>query len=328
MASAELFRRILSLEVHDERRFTLHLDRVTYDYNDIGGLVLPAHIDRANFDAEPAEYRNRTAYDADSANPGLWFGPYRAVRVEPGATIEFKRNPTWWGEPAAFETVIIRIVENTAALEVNLRSGAIDYIAGELGLSLDQAAAMEQREGDAWDFAYKAGLIYEHIDLNLDNPVLGDARVRRALLHAIDRETLSQKLFFGRQPVAHGPRESAPTGSMTRTCTGHRSIPTPPGSCSTKRAGPMTRREPRAATPPASRSGSSSAPRRATARANWCSRCYRRLGRMSALTCASATGPRGCSSAKRSRSGSSRAWRCMPGCPRRRACRARHSTPP
>ena len=205
VASAELFRRILELEVHDDRRFTLHLDRVTFDYNDVGALVLPAHIDRANFDANPAEYRNRTAFDADSANPGLWFGPYRVVRVEPGAAIELTRNPTWWGKPAAFETVIIRIVENTAALEVNLRSGAIDYIAGELGLSLDQAAAMEEREGDAWDFAYKAGLIYEHIDLNLDNPALADVRVRRALLHAIDRETISKRLFFGRQPVAHGP---------------------------------------------------------------------------------------------------------------------------
>ena len=180
----ELYRRILELEIHDDRRFTMHLDRVTFDYNDIGDLVLPAHIDRANFEADPAEYRNRTAYDADSANPGLWFGPYRVVRVDPGAAIELKRNPTWWGEPAAFETVIIRIVENTAALEVNLRSGAIDYIAGELGLSLDQAAAMEQREGDAWNFAYKAGLIYEHIDLNLDNAMLADVRVRRALLHA------------------------------------------------------------------------------------------------------------------------------------------------
>ena len=203
--TGELFRRILELEIHDDRRFTMHLDRVTFDYNDIGNLVLPAHIDRANFEAGPAEYRNRTAYDADSANLGLWFGPYRVVRVDPGAAIELKRNPTWWGEPAAFETVIIRIVENTAALEVNLRSGAIDYIAGELGLSLDQAAAMEQREGDAWNFAYKAGLIYEHIDLNLDNPVLADIRVRRALLHAIDRETISKRLFFGRQPVAHGP---------------------------------------------------------------------------------------------------------------------------
>jgi len=205
VASGELFRRILKLDIHDDRRFTLHLDRVTFDYNDIGGLVLPAHLDRAVFEADPAEYRNRTAYDADSAHPGPWFGPYRVVRVEPGAAIELKRNPTWWGKPAAFETVVLRIIENTAALEVNLRSGAIDYIAGELGLSLDQAAAMEQREGDAWTFAYRAGLIYEHIDLNLDNPVLADVRVRRALLHAIDRETISNRLFFGRQPVAHGP---------------------------------------------------------------------------------------------------------------------------
>src|SRR5690606_5458957 len=31
-----------------------------------------------------------------------------------------------------------------------------------------------------------------------------DKRVRKALLHALDRETLSNKLFAGKQPVAHG----------------------------------------------------------------------------------------------------------------------------
>ena len=29
----------------------------------------------AIFEADPAEYRNRTTFDADPANPGLWFGP-------------------------------------------------------------------------------------------------------------------------------------------------------------------------------------------------------------------------------------------------------------
>ena len=204
VASAELYRRIWKLEVHDGRRFTFHVDRVTFDYNSVGDFeVLPAHLEREAF-AEPAEYRNRTRYDTDPTNPGLYFGPYRITRVTPGASIELARNSTWWGRPAAFETVIVRIVENTAALEANLRSGAIDYIAGELGLTLDQALALEARKGGEYDFVYKAGLVYEHIDLNLDNPILGDVRVRRALLHAIDRGTISERLFAGRQPVAHG----------------------------------------------------------------------------------------------------------------------------
>jgi peptide/nickel transport system substrate-binding protein len=76
-------------------------------------------------------------------------------------------------------------------------------IAGELGLTLDQALAFEKRHRGRFDITYKSGLIYEHLDLNLDNPILADKRVRKALVHALDRETLSERLFAGRQPVAH-----------------------------------------------------------------------------------------------------------------------------
>src|SRR5690606_35795540 len=54
------------------------------------------------------------------------------------------------------------------------------------------------------DIVYKPGLSYEHIDLNLGNPILADRRVREALLVSIDRERLTQTLFGGRQPVARG----------------------------------------------------------------------------------------------------------------------------
>jgi peptide/nickel transport system substrate-binding protein len=95
------------------------------------------------------------------------------------------------------------VIENTAALEANLLSGSIDMIAGELGLTIDQALAFEKRHGDQFRIVYEPGLVYEHIDLNLDNPILTDVRVRRALIMSLDREALSQQLFEGRQPVAH-----------------------------------------------------------------------------------------------------------------------------
>ena len=68
----------------------------------------------------------------------------------------------------------------------------------------DEALAFEPRARRKFDTVYKSGLIYEHIDLNLDNPILKDRRVRRALLYAIDREAISQQLFQGHQPVANG----------------------------------------------------------------------------------------------------------------------------
>ena len=170
---------------------------------------MPAHIEKPIFDANPAEYRNKTAYDTDSTNPGLAFGPYRIVEIVPGSRIALEQNPTWTGEKPHFKRIVVKIIENTAALEANLLSGNVDYVLGELGLSLDQALAFEKRHKDKYDFIYKPALIYEHIDTMLDNQLLADRRVRQAILMAIDRKAISDKLFEGKQPVADGPDQPA-----------------------------------------------------------------------------------------------------------------------
>ena len=77
-------------------------------------------------------------------------------------------------------------------------------VAGELGLPVEQAAALERRTAGRFKVAYKPGLIYEHLDLRLDNPILADVRVRQALLLSIDRAQIVARLFEGRQIVAHG----------------------------------------------------------------------------------------------------------------------------
>lgn len=202
VASSELYRRILKVEIKDEKTFTLHVDRVTFDYNRWILDILPAHVEAKAF-AEPADYRNRTLFDREPANKGLYAGPYRVTEVVPGSHIALAPNEHWWGQKPHFQRVVVRVIENTAALEANLLSGAVDYVAGELGLSLEQVLAMEERLKDRFRFVYKAGLIYEHMDVNLDHPILKDKRVRQALLLGIDRGKLSEQLFKGKQPVAH-----------------------------------------------------------------------------------------------------------------------------
>ncbi|MFT5538762.1 MAG: peptide/nickel transport system substrate-binding protein [Alphaproteobacteria bacterium] len=202
IADGELYRRILKLDIKDDKTFTLHLDRLTYDYNAIDSLnLLPAHIESKNF-ADPKEYRLRTAYDTDSTNPGLYFGPYHITQKQTGSRIVLEANPTWWGKNPFFKKIVVQIIENTAAMEANLLSGSIDYIAGELGLSLDQGLAFAKRQGKNFNITFKPGLVYEHLDLNLENPILKDMRVRSALIYALDRQAISAKLYEGRQPVA------------------------------------------------------------------------------------------------------------------------------
>ncbi|MFQ5784562.1 MAG: peptide ABC transporter substrate-binding protein [Alphaproteobacteria bacterium] len=202
VANRDFYERIAAIDAIDDKRFTVHLDKLFYDYPDRAAVpVLPAHLERAAF-AAPREYRHRTLYDSDPTNPGLYFGPYRITEVVSGSHVVLEPNPTWWGKPPHFKRIVVRVIGNTAALEANLLSGSIDYVAGELGFSIDQALSFERRHGDRFKVLYKPGLIYEHIDLNLDNPILKDKRVRKALLYALDREKLVDRLFGGKQPVA------------------------------------------------------------------------------------------------------------------------------
>ena len=202
-AGIEGYRRTLSIDVIDDKTFTFHIDRLTYKYNDSTGYeLLPRHLELAAFD-DPAEYRHRTLYDTDSTNPGLYYGPYRVTAVESGSHIVLEPNSTWYGKKPHFARVVVRVIENTAALEANLLSGEVDYVSGELGFNLEQALSFQKRHPEEYVYLFKPGLIYEHLDVNLDNPVFADVRVRQALLYGLDREQVTAKLFGGHQPVAH-----------------------------------------------------------------------------------------------------------------------------
>jgi peptide/nickel transport system substrate-binding protein len=201
---SEFYRSAYEAIVDDARTITLRFDRVTFEFAATGNWEpLPAHIERRRWEQEPRSYRSRSAYETEPTNPGLWNGPYRVVQVQPGAGITLERNVAWAGAAPTFRRIAIRTVENTAALEAQLLAGQLDMVAGELGLPLDQVTALERRAANRFRFAYKPGLVYEHLDLNLDTPLLADRRVRQALILATDRAQIVSRLFDGRFTVAH-----------------------------------------------------------------------------------------------------------------------------
>jgi peptide/nickel transport system substrate-binding protein len=116
VASSELYERITSIDATDDKTFTMHVNKRTCDYQGINDFdVLPAHIEAPNF-AEPAEYKNRSAYETDTTNPALWFGPYRVTEVSSGSHVVLEPNPTWWGAKPHFRRIVVKAVGNTAAL--------------------------------------------------------------------------------------------------------------------------------------------------------------------------------------------------------------------
>ena len=125
------------------------------------------------------------------------------TQYDSGNQVVFEPNENWSGPKPGFKHIVLRLIDKTPALLANLESGDIDMVNGEgVGLTIDQVIALQKKEPDKFTYIFKPALTYEHIDLQIGNPILNDVRVRRALLYGIDRKTLTSRLFEGKQPVA------------------------------------------------------------------------------------------------------------------------------
>jgi peptide/nickel transport system substrate-binding protein len=192
------------VEVIDDTTAVLHLDKVLASYNE-WDQILPEHIEGPVYERSAAtgDYIKQTTYARAPTTPGLFNGPYIVTGYQSGAQIVLEPNPHWPGPAPGFKRIIIRLIENTAALQANLLSGDVDMVAGEgVGLTIDQVLELRKQQPDRFIYIFKPSLTYEHIDIKKENPILADLRVRQALIHAADRKTLTERLFQGMQPVA------------------------------------------------------------------------------------------------------------------------------
>ncbi len=203
---ADLYTRVERIETPDDHTAIMHLTKVQSDYNDISDFrIVSEHIEAPVLKAagSVAEWTKQTAYNRAPTTPGLWNGPFMITGFTSGSQIVLEQNPDWPGKKPGFKKITVKIIENTTALQANMLSGDVDYTPGEgIGLNIDQVIELEKSYKDRFNFIYKPALTYEHIDLKAENPFLKDVRVRHALLYAIDRKLLTEKLFQGKQPVA------------------------------------------------------------------------------------------------------------------------------
>jgi peptide/nickel transport system substrate-binding protein len=195
--------RVESVEVVNDQTAILHLDEVSSEFDNIGTL-LPEHLEGPIYRAAGAtEYLKQSLYNRAPTTPGLWNGPFLPTHIDTGNSVTLEPNPHWTGSKPHLKRIVLRTAESTSALLATLLAGEVDMTAGEgLGLTLDQALTLARTQPTRYNYVFKTSLGFDHIDLQLDNPILSDVRVRRALLTAIDRRTIATKLYDAKFTVA------------------------------------------------------------------------------------------------------------------------------
>ena len=127
-------------------------------------------------------------------------GPYTLDSWDAGVQMVFHARSDYWRGKPAIDTIIIRGFEaSKETLLAQLQAGDIQTIGSET-LDVSDVDSINAIPGVK---AYvRAGTTVEHIDFNLNNPILADKQVRKAIAFAIDRQDLVNRVLAGQSSVA------------------------------------------------------------------------------------------------------------------------------
>ena len=115
-------------------------------------------------------------------------GPFKFESYDKAnGTITLVRNDEYWGEKAKVDQLIFKIIPDENARKQELAAGTIDGY--DYPSPADYGTLKEQ--GNQILIRDPFSILYLGINTK-NNPALGDLRVRQAIAHAIDRESLVQ----------------------------------------------------------------------------------------------------------------------------------------
>lgn len=186
------FDNIQSYEAIDEETFTITLYKPDTGFlYEMDRGILPASI------LEKPQQANNDDKNIDPSEEYVGTGPYKVVGLERDS-ISLKRNDYYSDKPYIEEINIKAFPDNYAIIEA-FKNQSIDLV------------TIEPEDWDIFEDMKNVYLLqcpsrfFEFLSLNLNNPIFSDAKVRQAMLMAIDRDEILQDTTLGRGIVIDGP---------------------------------------------------------------------------------------------------------------------------
>lgn len=151
------------------------------------------------------------ANDTKAMNLGngvIGTGPYKFVSFTPDEQLSLARNADYWGEPAKWENVQVRVIADDAARTTALLSGGIDAIEN---VPTPDVERMRNEDGINFASGKSQRFVFLFLDSGRDQPPgvtglddaplaenpLKDVRVRKAINLAINRDAIAERVMMG-----------------------------------------------------------------------------------------------------------------------------------
>lgn len=151
--------------------------------------ILPEHIWSGISKDDAKTYENI---------PIVGSGPFELVEYEPGQFARLEANEDYWAGAPQVDEIVYRIFNNQDAAVEALKAGEIDAIDGlepNLFQSLQSIDNITTHAADV--------IAFDEIAMNVGalqgdgHPALQDVAVRQAIAHAIDKQTLIDRVLLG-----------------------------------------------------------------------------------------------------------------------------------
>jgi peptide/nickel transport system substrate-binding protein len=178
---------ISSVETPDERTVVFHLARPYPDFVSeifFDESVLPKHI----LQNETGEAFHRSRFHQAPVGSG----PFKFKEWKSGSHMVLTRNDRYYADGPFLDEIVFKFVPDENMLLVQLKTGEIDVYDNADGSFLSQLESL-----DGFRVYRTPTMMYEHIDLNTENPILADRRVRQALSYATDKTAIAKIAYDG-----------------------------------------------------------------------------------------------------------------------------------
>ncbi|SNR37717.1 ABC transporter substrate-binding protein [Blastococcus mobilis] len=190
-----------SCEATDENTAVIRLTQVTSKFP--AALALPAFsiqsptaLQEYNAD-EVSGSEDALTYSEYALEHPVGTGPFKFESWDRGnGEVTIVRNDDYWGEPAKLDEVIFRTISDGNTRRQELEAGSIDgydFVSPADYETLEETGA-QVLVRDPFNILY-LGMNGGNVPGSGANPALQDPRVRQAIAHAIDRETIVNSLL-------------------------------------------------------------------------------------------------------------------------------------
>jgi peptide/nickel transport system substrate-binding protein len=159
--------------------------------------IIGSFADRAGILVSPQALADGVDLDANMVGAG----PYKLVSHVHGDSTKYERNDDYWDQEhlAKVKELEIRVISDNVARLNALRTG-------EVSATTISAAQVPEVEGnDAVRVMYNTELAYTYIVQNRARANQDDVRVRQALLHGLDRQSICDTLLAGQCVITDQP---------------------------------------------------------------------------------------------------------------------------